>query len=166
MSTAGDYLEEHQEAVASKTIEPATGHFGNLDGRPLIDAGLYRFAFVSQGGVFYSAHGPRISIQLRVTSGAFAGVVLPRFYNVRRSKSGEVQIPAGQSAFLRRESVGILGHLTTDLSGMADLPLVGRVRNTFADGSGDPIPHGLRYSTVSKLFLATPEILESLGDQT
>ena len=163
MSNAGDYLDEHTEAVADTPQEYAPAPHLNLDGRALIDPGLYRLQFTSQGRVFRYTHGARIPILLRVTGGAFDGVELQRYYNVRLDKLGAPHIPAGQSSHLRRESLAILGHLTTDLTGMAELPLVGRVRNTNTDSQGDPIAKRLHYSTVRKLFLATEEILNLLG---
>ena len=163
MSDTGVYLDEHQEAVTNSFQQAAPAQHLNLDGKALIGPGLYRFQFISQGRTFRYARGARIPILLRVIGGAFDGAELQRYYNVRLDKQGVPQIPAGQSSHLRRESAAILGQLTTDLTGMAELPLVGRVRNTTTDSEGDPIAKRLHYSTVRKLFLATEEILDLLG---
>jgi|GEM_PF-6339908 len=155
------YLDEYEDALKESAASP-THRFLNLEGRPHIAPGLQRFAFQNQGTLFNFNGAPRIPINLRVVGGEFAGVCLPRYYGVELD--GQVaKIPKGQRSLLRRESVGILGHLTTDLSGMADLPLIGRVVTVIKDGDGDPIPTSLHYSKVAKLFLATPTLLKSLG---
>ncbi len=159
------YLDEH-EAHLTETGNPESQRFLNLEGKPLIAPGLQRFAFESQGHRFDYNGNPRISIHLRIVGGEFDGVRLPRYYGVIIDDTGMVRIPSGQRSLLRRESVGILGQLTTDLSGMAGLPLVGRVVTVTKDGDGDPIPISLHYSKVAKLFLATPFILNSLGNQS
>lgn len=134
----------------------------NLHSKPLIDPGIYRFEFKQQHPPFKLGRNWCFRITLSVVGGVFDGVELNRFYNLHCDKQHQLQIPSGGSAALRRESMRILGELTTDLTVMADLPLVGRVKTVTSDRDKDPLVESEYYSVVSKLWLYSGSIIEQL----
>lgn len=124
----------------------------NAMGLPVLNDADLEVALKAQGKPYKWMGRWRMALDFEVSAGPYTGAPLRRFYRVDVDEdTGEVSVPVAWSSPLRVESALLLGRVTTDLSGLSELRLIGSVVTVQKDSRGQEKEPPLWYSRIEKL---------------